>query len=83
MISFRVRDKALVARVLGRVKLVLFAESLGGVETLITFPFKQTHAAIPLELRERLGVDERLLRLSVGIEDVEDLLADLDQALGE
>jgi cystathionine gamma-synthase len=81
MISFRVRDKALVARILSRVKLILFAESLGGVETLITFPFKQTHSAIPLDLRERLGVDERLLRISVGIEDPADLIADLERAL--
>lgn len=83
MISFRVRETAAVARVLKRVKLVLFAESLGGVETLITFPFQQTHSAIPLELRQRLGVDERLLRLSVGIEDPADIVADLDQALAE
>ena len=82
MISFSVKDSAMVEQVLGRVRLILFAESLGGVETLITYPMVQTHAAIPAELRERIGVNDRLLRLSVGIEAVEDLVADLAQALG-
>lgn len=81
MISFNVNDPALVAQVLGRVKLILFAESLGGVETLITYPMVQTHSAIPEEIRNRIGVTNTLLRLSVGIEDVEDLIADLAQAL--
>lgn len=83
MISFRVRTKDLVGAVLSRVSLIRFAESLGGVESLITFPWQQTHAAIPAEIRDRLGVDEQLLRLSVGIESVDDLLADLSAALGE
>lgn len=81
MVSFAVRDPALVERVLGRVRLISFAESLGGVESLITFPSRQTHADIPSEIRERLGVSDRLLRLSVGIEAVEDLIEDLSQAL--
>ncbi len=81
MISFTVRDRHLVEQVLGRVRLICFAESLGGVESLITFPAVQTHADIPAEMRERLGVSDRLLRLSVGIEAAEDLIADLDQAL--
>ncbi len=81
MISFSVKDPDMVEQVLGRVKLILFAESLGGVESLITYPMIQTHAAIPVELRERIGVNDRLLRLSVGIEEAEDLIADLDQAL--
>lgn len=81
MISFSVRDARLVEQILGKVKLILFAESLGGVETLITYPMVQTHASIPPELRERIGVNERLLRLSVGIEHVQDLLADLEQAM--
>ena len=59
-----------------------FAESLGGVETLITFPAVQTHADIPAADRERLGISNRLLRLSVGIEDADDLITDLGQALG-
>jgi cystathionine gamma-synthase len=81
MISFAVKETARAAAVLAAVRLVLFAESLGGVETLITYPATQTHAAIPEAVRRRLGVDDRLLRLSVGIEDVEDLWEDLDQAL--
>lgn len=82
MISFRVRDAASVPKILNGLKLILFAESLGGVESLMTFPLMQTHGAIPPEMRERLGVDDRLLRLSVGIEDVADLIEDLDRALG-
>jgi cystathionine gamma-synthase len=81
MISFTVKDPALAPRVLASVRLILFAESLGGVESLITYPMTQTHAAIPADYRKRLGVDERLLRLSVGIEDAEDLWEDLDAAL--
>ncbi len=81
MLSFALKDAALVARVLGRLRLISFAESLGGVESLITFPARQTHADVPEEVRARLGVTDRLLRISVGIEAVEDLLADLDQAL--
>ncbi len=81
MISFYVRDKTLVEQVLERVKVIIFAESLGGVESLITYPAVQTHAAIPEEIRNKLGVTDTLLRLSVGIEDVNDLLADLEQSL--
>ena len=58
----------------------LLAESLGGVESLITYPATQTHADIPEEIRIASGVDNRLLRFSVGIEDAEDLIADLEQA---
>ena len=83
MVSFEVNDPALVPQVLAKVHLIQFAESLGGVETLITFPAVQTHADIPAADRERLGISDRLLRLSVGIEDADDLIADLDQALGE
>ncbi|MDA8233646.1 MAG: PLP-dependent aspartate aminotransferase family protein [Clostridia bacterium] len=81
MISFTVKEAALVEQVLAKVKLIPFAESLGGVETLITFPAKQTHCDIPPETRARLGVCDCLLRLSVGIEHPEDLIADLEQAL--
>lgn len=81
MISFSVSDAAFVPIILASVRLVLFAESLGGVESLITYPMTQTHAAIPEEYRRRVGVDDRLLRLSVGIEDVRDLIADLGAAL--
>lgn len=83
MLSFEVTDAALVPQVLAKVQLIQFAESLGGVESLITFPAVQTHADIPAADRERLGISDRLLRLSVGIEDPEDLIADLAQALGQ
>ena len=82
MVSFEVNAPALVPQVLAKVQLIQFAESLGGVETLITFPAVQTHADIPAADRERLGISDRLLRLSVGIEDADDLIADLGQALG-
>ena len=62
-------------------RLCSLGESLGGVETLISHPATMTHASIPEEERNRLGVTPGLVRISVGIEDVEDLLADLDQAL--
>lgn len=81
MLSFSVVDPALVAQVLGGVQVISFAESLGGVESLVTYPLEQTHADVPEETRRRLGIDERLLRISVGIEDISDLRADLEQAL--
>ncbi|MDA8126278.1 MAG: PLP-dependent aspartate aminotransferase family protein [Deltaproteobacteria bacterium] len=81
MVSFEVADRRIAEEVLRHVQLISFAESLGGVETLITYPAFQTHADMdPLE-RERMGINDRLLRLSVGIEDGDDLLADLAQAL--
>ena len=82
MVSFEVNAPALVPQVLAKVQLIQFAESLGGVETLITFPAVQTHADIPAADRERLGISDCLLRLSVGIEDADDLITDLGQALG-
>src|SRR6185436_3061193 len=63
------------------VRLFALAESLGGVESLIEHPAIMTHASIPAETRARLGISDGLIRLSVGIEDVDDLIADLDQAL--
>ncbi|HIA96250.1 MAG TPA: cystathionine beta-lyase, partial [Gammaproteobacteria bacterium] len=66
---------------LERTKLFALAESLGGVESLIELPGKMTHASVPEDLRKELGIEEGLVRLSVGIESVEDLLDDLDQAL--
>lgn len=82
MVSFRVESARLAHQVLERLQLISFAESLGGVETLMTLPAVQTHGDIPAADRERLGIDETLLRLSVGLEDAQDLLADLQQALG-
>ncbi len=82
MIAFELADPALVEPLLDRCSLISFAESLGGVETLITFPAVQTHADIEPEIRERLGITSALLRLSVGIEDAADLIDDLDRSLG-
>ena len=66
---------------LSRVKLILFAESLGGVESLVTYPMTQTHESVPEETREALGINERFIRISIGIENVNDIIADLEQAL--
>ena len=79
MISFYVKDASKIDAFLARLKLITFAESLGGVETLITYPTTQTHADIPEKLRESYGLTTNLLRLSVGIEDSQDLLDDLVQ----
>jgi Cystathionine beta-lyases/cystathionine gamma-synthases len=78
--SFRVKDARLVEPILRHIKLIAFAESLGGVESLMTYPAVQTHADIPEDIRRRVGVDDRLLRLSAGIEHIDDLIADLEQA---
>ena len=79
--SFKVKDARYVEPVLRNLRLIAFAESLGGVESLMTYPAVQTHADIPVEIREAVGVDDRLLRFSVGIEHVDDLIADLSAAL--
>lgn len=81
MISFTVDSEETAKNVLQKVKLIQFAESLGGVESLITYPIYQTHADVPIEKRLAQGIDERLLRISVGIENAKDLIADLAQAL--
>ncbi len=83
MISFRVDCEETAIHLLESVKTIHYAESLGGVETLITYPMLQTHADVKEEVRKALGITETLLRLSVGIEDVEDLIADLEQALSD
>ncbi len=80
--SFRVHGGQSAAfDVLSRVKLFILAESLGGVESLIEHPATMTHASMPPELRQRIGIGEDLIRISVGIENLEDIIADLDQAL--
>lgn len=81
MISFKTDTHERALAVLERTKLILFAESLGGTESLVTYPLVQTHGSIPKPMLDKLGIDNRLLRLSVGIEDIDDLLADLEQAL--
>ncbi|MDR3258653.1 MAG: PLP-dependent aspartate aminotransferase family protein [Fusobacteriaceae bacterium] len=81
MITFQVDCAKTALHVLKSVKLIRFAESLGGVETLITYPTTQTHSDVPLEEREKNGILETTLRLSTGIEHVDDLINDLEQAL--
>jgi cystathionine gamma-lyase len=84
MVSFQLKGTLEdVDRVVRRFKLFTFAESLGGVESLVCHPASMTHGSIPREIREARGVNDTLLRLSVGIEDVEDLIADLEQALAQ
>jgi cystathionine gamma-synthase len=80
MISFYLKNAADVPVLIQNVSLILFAESLGGVESLITYPLVQTHAAIPESMRLSSGITDKLVRLSVGIEDADDLIADLDSA---
>lgn len=81
MLSFCVDSEKTALRMLQNVKLVTFAESLGGTESLLTYPVLQTHPDVPEETRKRLGITDTLLRLSVGLENAEDLIADLKQAL--
>ena len=83
MISFRTDTEETARKVLERVKLISYAESLGGVESLVSQPFSMTHASIPLEKRLANGITPQLIRLSVGIEDPHDLIADWQQALRE
>ena len=80
MISFEVESSELAKTILKSTKLIPFAESLGGTETLLTYPTTQTHADVPEDIRIANGITDSVLRLSVGIEDVEDLIKDLDQA---
>jgi cystathionine gamma-lyase/cystathionine beta-lyase/cystathionine gamma-lyase/homocysteine desulfhydrase len=82
MISFETGSLANAARVLENVRLCTLGESLGGVETLISHPATMTHASVPETERDRLGITGGLVRISVGIEDAEDIIADIDQALG-
>ena len=83
MISFDLGSMEAARRLLNNVKLCSLAESLGGVETLISHPATMTHASIPPDVRQRTGITDGLVRISVGIEDVEDLVADLDAALAQ
>ncbi|MGZ4808206.1 MAG: trans-sulfuration enzyme family protein, partial [Thermoanaerobaculia bacterium] len=80
MISFELGSFDNAKKFLDRVKLCSLAESLGGVETLISHPISMTHASVPEETRKRLGITPGLVRISVGIEDIEDLVADVENA---
>jgi cystathionine beta-lyase/cystathionine gamma-synthase len=82
MISFEAKSAADAVRLLERVKVFQYAESLGGTESLITYPMLQTHADLPEDEREAKGINDRLLRISAGIEDAGDLVRDLEQAFG-
>ena len=83
MLSLRLKKDYDVGRILENVKLCTFAESLGGTETFITFPFTQTHADMPAEALDARGIGRHLIRLSVGTESYEDIRDDLDNALAE
>jgi cystathionine beta-lyase/cystathionine gamma-synthase len=82
MISFVVEGRARAEQIAGRTRVFSLAESLGGVESLVCHPATMTHASVPLDERERIGIVDGMIRLSVGIEDTEDLVADLAGALG-
>jgi cystathionine gamma-synthase len=79
MVTFELESKEFAHSILEKVKLIQFAESLGGVETLITYPITQTHADVPSDLLAKNGITDRVLRLSVGIEAVEDLIGELEE----
>ena len=81
MITIEVDKKETALNILKNVKLIQFAESLGGVETLITYPITQTHADVPKDVLEKNGINDRVLRISVGIEDSKDLLNELEEVL--
>jgi cystathionine beta-lyase/cystathionine gamma-synthase len=81
MIAFDVEDVEYARRIVEGVRIFKLAESLGGVESLIGHPASQTHASVPRELRMEMGLTDSLVRLSVGIEDADDLIADLAQAM--
>lgn len=80
MISFEAESRAVAEQILGKVKIFQYAESLGGVESLITYPMLQTHADVPEKERNARGITDSFLRISVGIENVDDLIGDLEQA---
>lgn len=83
MVAFETGSLESAKKVLENVKVCTLAESLGGVESLISHPATMTHASVPIEKRQQLGITDGLVRVSVGIEDVEDIIEDLDQALGQ
>ena len=81
MISFVLKDKYDYKKFFENLNLITLAESLGGVESLVCHPATMTHAAIPADIRRKVGIVDELIRFSVGIEDVDDLIADLKQAI--
>ena len=83
LISFELGDLERSRRLLNGVRLMALAESLGGVETLISHPASMTHASVPAERRQAIGLTDDMVRISVGIEDIDDLREDLEQALAQ
>lgn len=83
MLTFEVDSKEFALALLNKVRLIQFAESLGGVESLLTYPITQTHADVPPEQLAKNGITDRLLRLSVGIEGIEDLIQELERVFAE
>jgi cystathionine beta-lyase/cystathionine gamma-synthase len=81
VLSFKTKTLGCALNFLGKVRLAACAVSLGGVETIVSYPVKMSHAAMPHSERERLGVSDRLIRVSVGLEDIGDLIGDFDKAL--
>jgi cystathionine gamma-synthase len=81
MISFELDSEESAHKILSKVNMILFAESLGGTETLVTYPITQTHEDVPDDIRRALGINEAFIRISIGIEDPNDIIADLEQAL--
>ena len=81
MISFELHDNYNIETFFESLKLVMLAESLGGVESLVCHPSTMTHASIPADIRAKVGITDGLIRLSTGIEDIRDIIADLDQAI--
>lgn len=83
MLTFKLESKEFALAILEKIRMIKYAESLGGVETLITYPTTQTHADVPKEIREKNGITENTLRMSVGIEEVDDLIEELDRVFKE
>jgi cystathionine beta-lyase len=83
MISFELHDNYDIHTFFESLQLVSLAESLGGVESLVCHPSTMTHASIPADIRKKVGITDGLIRLSVGIELIDDILADIDQAIAK
>ena len=83
MISFELYPNYDIKKFFSSLKLVALAESLGGVESLVCHPASMTHASIPYEIRQKVGITDGLIRLSIGIENIDDILADISQAIKE
>lgn len=83
MLTFELTKKEYAFEILENVKMIKYAESLGGVETLITYPATQTHADVPEEIRVKNGITDCVLRMSVGIENIKDLLNELEQVFAK